>query len=104
MNTLLFIGNIMDKLELYKILIEEKAVVKLVRRMGDGKYHTRALLEMLGGRSYGHKLLLRAEKRGLVEREKVRPEGKGNWRVYNKRTKKGEDVLKLEENILHAKK
>lgn len=92
----------MTELELYRILIEEKAVVKLVRKVGIGRYHTRELLDMLGGGwDYRHKLLLRAEKLGLVEREKVRPKGKGNWRVYNKLTKKGEDVLKLEENILH---
>ena len=95
---LLLIGNIM-KPESLKLLIDEKAVVRFLKTIGDGRYHTRELLNMLGEWGYGHKLLLKAYKLGLIDREKVKPEGKGNWRVYNKLAKRGKEVVRMAEEI-----
>lgn len=95
---LLIDGNIMNE-ELLKILVNEKAVVKLVRKIGDGRYYTRKLLGIMKGWGYGHKLMLKAHRMGLIEREKVKPEGKGNWRIYNRVTPLGKKVIKLAEEI-----
>ena len=69
---------------LVKILVEEKALVKLLKTMGRGReYATRALLAKLGAYGYGHKLLLRAQKKGLVERKTVK------IKIFNKLTSDG---------------
>jgi histone acetyltransferase (RNA polymerase elongator complex component) len=56
------------KVELLKILIKERALVRLLKKMGDKEYQTRELLQKVGSYGYGHKLLLKAEKNRLVER------------------------------------
>ncbi len=85
--------------ELLKILVMEKALVRLLRTIGDGKYHTRELLNVLREWGYGHKLLLKAFSLGLVKRERIKPKGKGNWRVYNSLTLQGKEVVKLADRI-----
>ncbi len=95
---LLLNGNIM-KQGLFKLLVEEKAIVRLLKTIGKGRYHTRELLSTLGEWGYGHKLLMKAYKLGLIEREKTRPEGRGNWRVYNRLTRMGREVIRLAEEI-----
>ncbi len=59
----------------------------------------RALLSILGEWGYGHKLLMKTYELGLVEREKVKPEGRGNWRVYNRLTRDGKALIRLAEEI-----
>lgn len=76
-----------------KILIEEKAMVKLLKTIGDKEYHTRELLKKLGAYGYGHKLLIKAERIGLVERRTNKN------RMYNTLTKKGKEVIKLAKQI-----
>jgi predicted transcriptional regulator len=76
-----------------KILIEEKAMVKLLKTIGDKEYHTRELLKKLGAYGYGHKLLIKAERIGLVERRTNKN------RRYNTLTKKGKEVIKLAKQI-----
>ena len=87
------------KQDIIKLLIEERAVVRLLVTIRDREYHTRELLNMLGEWGYGHKLLLKAYKLGLIDRKRVKPKGKGNWRVYNKLTKKGKEVIRLAQRI-----
>ena len=59
----------MKDARLVKILVDEKALVKLLKTISRGReYATRELLTKLGAYGYGHKLLLKAQKRGLVER------------------------------------
>ena len=83
-----------EEVELLKILIEEKALVKLLKTIGnEGEYTTRELLKMLGAYGYGHKVLLKAKKKGLVERKTVKN------KVYNKLTKEGKKVVKLAKEI-----
>jgi predicted transcriptional regulator len=79
--------------KLLKILIEEKAMVKLLKTIGDKEYHTRELLKKLGAYGYGHKLLIKAERIGLVERRTNKN------RMYNTLTKKGKEVIKLAKQI-----
>jgi DNA-binding HxlR family transcriptional regulator len=79
--------------KLLKILIQEQALVRLLKTIGDKEYHTRELLKKMGAYGYGHKLLLEAERKGLVKRTIVKN------RMYNRLTKKGKDVIKLAKQI-----
>ncbi|MBV9177054.1 MAG: hypothetical protein JO297_08445 [Nitrososphaeraceae archaeon] len=79
--------------KLLKILIEERAMVKLLKTIGDKEYHTRELLKKLGAYGYGHKLLIKAERIGLVERRTNKN------KMYNTLTKKGKEVIKLAKQI-----
>jgi hypothetical protein len=79
---------------LLKILVEEKELVKLLKTIGAGKaYPTRELLTKLGAYGYGHKMLLKAEKRGLVDRKSVKN------KVFNKLTEDGKKLVKLAREI-----
>jgi hypothetical protein len=63
----------MKDAKLLKILVEERALIKLLKTIGTGKgYPTRELLTKLGAYGYGHKLLLKAHKKGLVERKTIK--------------------------------
>lgn len=86
-------GKVLKQVELLKILIEEKAVVKLLKTIGNREYPTRRLLKKLGAYGYGHKLLLRAERKGLVERTTVKN------KIHNKLTSNGKKILKLAKDI-----
>jgi len=68
-------------------------MVKLLKTIGDKEYHTRELLKKLGAYGYGHKLLIKAERIGLVERRTNKN------RMYNTLTKKGKEVIKLAKQI-----
>ena len=83
----------LKKIELLRILIEEKAVVKLLKSIGNREYPTRKLLKRLGAYGYGHKLLLRAERKGLVERTTVKN------KIQNRLTPNGKRILKLAKEI-----
>ena len=77
-----------------KILIEEKGLVRLLKTIGTGKgYSTRELLTKLGAYGYGHKLLLKAQKRGLVSRKTLKN------KVYNSLTEGGKKIVKLAKEI-----
>lgn len=74
----------MKDARLVKILVEEKALVKLLKTIGRGReYATRELLPKLGAYGYGHKLLLKAQKSGLVEQKNVKN------KIFNKLTSEG---------------
>ncbi len=83
----------LKQVELLRILIEEKAVVKLLKTIGNREYPTRKLLKKLGAYGYGHKLLLRAERKGLVERTTAKN------KIQNRLTPNGKKVLKLAKEI-----
>jgi hypothetical protein len=84
----------MKEARLLKILVEEKALVKLLKTIGAGKaYPTRELLTKLGSYGYGHKVLLKAEKRGLVDRKSVKN------KIFNKLTEDGKKLVKLAREI-----
>jgi hypothetical protein len=80
--------------KLLKVLVEQKALVKVLKTIGPGKgYSTRELLTKLGAYGYGHKLLLRAEKLGLVDRKTVKN------KVFNTLTSEGKKIVILAKEI-----
>jgi DNA-binding HxlR family transcriptional regulator len=81
------------QIQLLRLIVEEKALLKVLKTIGTREYHTRELLKKVGAYGYGHKLLLEAEKKGLVKRRIVKN------RMYNKLTKKGQDLIKLAKQI-----
>jgi hypothetical protein len=84
----------MKDARLLKILIEERAMVKVLKTIGQGReYPTRELLTKLGAYGYGHKLLLKAQKRGLVDRKTVKN------KVFNRLTNDGKKVVMLAKEI-----
>jgi len=84
----------MKDARLVKILVEEKSLVKLLKTIGRGREHaTRELLTKLGAYGYGHKLLLKAQKRGLVERKTVKN------KVFNKLTSDGKKIVMIAKEI-----
>jgi hypothetical protein len=79
---------------LLKILVERKALVKILKTIGMGKgYSTRDLLTKLGAYGYGHKLLLQADKLGLVDRKTVKN------RVFNSLTSDGKKIVMIAKEI-----
>jgi predicted transcriptional regulator len=83
----------MKQVQLLRIIVEEKALLRILKTIGNQEYHTRELLKKVGAYGYGHKLLLEAERKGLVKRRIVKN------RMYNKLTRKGEDIIKLAKQI-----
>lgn len=84
----------MKDARLVKILVEQRALVRLLKTIGPGKgYSTRELLTKLGAYGYGHKLLLRAHKIGLVERKNVRN------KVVNSLTNDGKKIVTIAKEI-----
>ena len=84
----------MKDARLLKVLVERKALVKLLKTIGTGKgYSTRDLLTKLGAYGYGHKLLLQADKLGLVDRKTVKN------KVFNSLTSDGKKILMIAKEI-----
>ncbi len=84
----------MKDARLLKILVERKALVKILKTIGMGKgYSTRDLLTKLGAYGYGHKLLLQADKLGLVDRKTVKN------KVYNSLTSDGKKIVMIAKEI-----
>jgi hypothetical protein len=84
----------MKEARLLKILVEERGLVRFLKTLGIGKgYPTRELLTKLGAYGYGHKLLLKAQKRGLVARKSVKN------KVFNSLTEDGKKLVKLAKEI-----
>ena len=84
----------MKDAKLLKVLVERKALVKLLKTIGPGKgYSTRELLTKLGAYGYGHKLLLMGDKLGLVDRKTVKN------KVFNSLTSDGKKIVTLAKEI-----
>ena len=84
----------MKDAKLLKVLVEQRALVKLLKTIGAGKgYSTRDLLTKLGAYGYGHKLLLKADKLGLVNRKTV------NNKVFNTLTSEGKKLVLLAKEV-----
>ncbi|MGA8844827.1 MAG: hypothetical protein WB511_14680 [Nitrososphaeraceae archaeon] len=84
----------MKDAKLLKILIEQKALVKLLKTIGAGKgYSTRDLLTKLGAYGYGHKLLLQADKLGLVDRKTVKN------KIFNSLTSDGKKIVMIAKEV-----
>ncbi len=84
----------MKDAKLLKVLVEQKALVRLLKTIGPGKgYSTRELLTKLGAYGYGHKLLLKADKLGLVDRKTVKN------KIFNSLTAEGKKIIALAKEI-----
>jgi len=84
----------MKDAKLLKVLVEQRALVKVLKTIGPGKgYSTRELLTKLGAYGYGHKLLLMGDKLGLVDRKTV------NNKVFNTLTSDGKKIVTLAKEI-----
>lgn len=84
----------MKDAKLLKILVQERALIKLLKTLGMGKgYPTRELLTRLGAYGYGHKLLIIASKKGLVERKNVKN------RVINTLSADGRKLVSIAKEI-----
>ena len=84
----------MKDARLVKILVEQRGLVKVLKTIGTGKgYPTRELLTKLGAYGYGHKLLLRAHKSGLVDRKNVKN------KVFNTLTTDGKKIVAIAKEI-----
>ena len=84
----------MKDAKLLKVLVEQKALVKVLKTIGTGKgYSTRELLTKLGAYGYGHKLLLQADKLGLVDRKTVKN------KVFNTLTSEGKKLVNLAKEV-----
>ena len=84
----------MKDARLLKILVEQRALVKLLKTIGSGRgYSTRELLTKLGAYGYGHKLLIKADKIGLVERKTTKN------KVVNSLTSDGKKLVMLAKAI-----
>ena len=69
-------------------------MVKILKTIGMGKgYSTRDLLTKLGAYGYGHKLLLQANKLGLVDRKTVKN------KVFNSLTSDGKKIVMIAKEI-----
>jgi hypothetical protein len=84
---------IMEQIQLLRLIIREKALIKLLKTIDNKEYHTRELLKRLGTYGYGHKLLVKAHKIKLVERRVVKN------KIYNRLTIKGKQLVKLAREI-----
>ena len=68
--------------------------MKLLKTIGPGRgYSTRELLTKLGAYGYGHKLLIKADKIGLVERKTTKN------KVVNSLTSDGKKLVMLAKAI-----
>jgi hypothetical protein len=81
------------QVQLMRLLVKERAIVRLLKTIGYSEYPTRELLQRLGAYGYGHKLLLKAQRNGLVQRKAVKN------KVYNKLTGDGKKLVKLAKEI-----
>ena len=83
-----------ERSKIVKNTCEGKGTSKVVKTIGAGRaYPTRELSTKLGAYGYGHKMLLKAEKRGLVDRKSVKN------KVFNKLTEDGKKLVKLAREI-----
>ncbi len=84
----------MKDAKLLKVLVEQKALVRLLKTIGSGRgYATRELLTKLGAYGYGHKLLLKADKLGLVDRKTVKN------KIFNSLTADGKKIIALAKEL-----
>jgi hypothetical protein len=79
--------------------MRDRSLLRLLAAIGEEQsIGTRRLLEKFGGNDL-HKKILEAERAGYIEREKVEPEGKGNWSIYNRLSPKGRRLVQLAQQV-----
>ena len=93
------------KLNILKVLINERPLISLLRVLKKKELHTRELLITMGSWGYGQSLLKRATNLGLIERKikKEKSPGRGKPRIYNSLTNKGREVVGLADKVGYTK-
>jgi hypothetical protein len=93
------------KLNILKVLINERPLIPLLRVLKKKELHTRELLITMGSWGYGQSLMKRATNLGLIERKvkKDKSPGRGKPRIYNSLTNKGREVVGLADKVGYAK-
>ncbi len=84
-----------------RLLVKRRAMLRvlsiLVKQKGNA-LPTRTLLQKLGANNLHH-VILQAEKEGYIKRKRVKPQGKGNYLVYNHLTPKGRRLAELNKKL-----
>lgn len=87
--------------ETLRLLVKRRAMLRvlsiLVKQKGNA-LTTRILLRKLGANNLHH-VILQAEKEGYIKRKRVKPQGKGNYLVYNRLTPKGSRLAELNKKL-----
>ena len=93
------------QLNILKVLINERSLIKLLRILKNKELHTRELLITIGSWGYGQSLLKRATNLGLIERKvkKEKSARRGKPRIYNSLTTKGRDLVGLADKVGYVK-
>jgi hypothetical protein len=84
-----------------RLLVKRRAMLRLLSILIKQKGNTlptRMLLQKLGANNLHH-VILQAEKEGYIKRKRVKPQGKGNYSVYNHLTPKGRRLAELDKKL-----
>ena len=84
-----------------RVLVKRRAMLRLLSILIKQKGNTlptRMLLQKLGANNLHH-VILQAEKEGYIKRKRVKPQGKGNYLVYNRLTPKGRRLAELNKKL-----
>ena len=87
--------------ETLRLLVKRRAMLRVLSILAKHKENalpTRILLQKLGANNLHH-VILQAEKEGYIKRKRVKPQGKGNYRVYNHLTPKGRRLAELNKKL-----
>lgn len=87
--------------ETLRLLVKRRAMLRvlsiLIKQKGNA-LPTRILLQKLGANNLHH-VILQAEKEGYIKRKRVKPQGRGNYLVYNHLTPKGRRLADLNKKL-----
>ena len=84
-----------------RLLVKRRAklrVLSVLIKQKENELPTRVLLQNLGANNLHH-VILQAEKEGYIKRKRVKPQGKGNYLVYNRLTSKGKRLAELNKKL-----
>jgi predicted transcriptional regulator len=87
--------------ETLQLLVKRRAMLRVLSILAKQKENalpTRILLQKLGANNLHH-VILQAEKEGYIKRKRVKPQGKGNYRIYNRLTPKGKRLAELNKKL-----
>ncbi|HEV3432988.1 MAG TPA: hypothetical protein VG098_03240 [Nitrososphaera sp.] len=87
--------------ETLRLLVKRRAMLRVLSILFKQKGNalpTRVLLQKLGANNLHH-VILQAEREGYIKRKRVKPQGKGNYLVYNHLTPKGRRLAELNKKL-----
>ncbi len=87
--------------ETLRLLVKRRTMLRVLSVLSKQKENalpTRVLLQKLGANNLHH-VILQAEREGYIKRKRVKPQGKGNYLVYNRLTPKGRRLAELNKKL-----